>query len=189
MFQANQAYEQFLFLTGNENSFFSNKSWLFGLMIALSVAVVIVGGIKSIGNVASKLVPFMAIIYVIGCCLIIIFTVVSSLAFKMWFANFIIPTSAFTFGTLAVISAYLHPCKSSIANISLAYHFMQIAAVNILITLWILDLNMNTTVLVYLFAVVVPMPHVMMFIWLCYQIEKKFHLLQRCLIVVLNVKH
>ena len=75
MFQANQAYEQFLFLTGNENSFFSNKAWLFGLMIALSVAVVIVGGIKSIGNVASKLVPFMAIIYVIGCCLIIIFNI------------------------------------------------------------------------------------------------------------------
>ena len=59
----------------NENSFFSNKAWLFGLMIALSVAVVIVGGIKSIGNVASKLVPFMAIIYVIGCCLIIIFNI------------------------------------------------------------------------------------------------------------------
>ena len=38
----------FYFLQVMKIVFFSNKAWLFGLMIALSVAVVIVGGIKSI---------------------------------------------------------------------------------------------------------------------------------------------
>jgi AGCS family alanine or glycine:cation symporter len=44
-----------------------------GLVIGILVFAVIVGGIKRIGQVASKLVPFMALFYVIGA-LIVIFT-------------------------------------------------------------------------------------------------------------------
>jgi AGCS family alanine or glycine:cation symporter len=64
MFQSNQAYVQFVNVTGAEASFFSEKGWLFGLGLALLVGVVIVGGIKSIARVAGKLVPFMALLYV-----------------------------------------------------------------------------------------------------------------------------
>ena len=38
MFQSNQAFEQFVFLTGYESSFFADKGWLFGLAISGMVA-------------------------------------------------------------------------------------------------------------------------------------------------------
>ncbi|MDB2395659.1 alanine:cation symporter family protein [Porticoccaceae bacterium] len=71
MFQSNQAYVQVLSISGGENSFFADKGWLFGLLLAGAVAAVIIGGIRSIGNVASKIVPFMAILYVFSAVIII----------------------------------------------------------------------------------------------------------------------
>ncbi|MCZ6831295.1 MAG: amino acid carrier protein [Gammaproteobacteria bacterium] len=64
MFQSNQAYVQFVNVTGGpENSWFADKGWLFGLVLALVVAAVILGGIKSIVRVTEKIVPFMAVFY------------------------------------------------------------------------------------------------------------------------------
>ena len=71
MFQSNQAYVQFVVITGGEQSFFADKGWLFGLMIAATVSVVIIGGIKSIARVAGRIVPFMALLYVISALIII----------------------------------------------------------------------------------------------------------------------
>ena len=71
MFQSNQAYVQVLSITGGEDSFFAEKGWLFGLLLASSVGAVIIGGIRSIANVASKIVPFMAVLYVFSAILII----------------------------------------------------------------------------------------------------------------------
>ena len=71
MFQANQAYIQFVGVTGEKTSFFADKGWLFGLIMAFVVALVIMGGIRSIAKVASKLVPFMAGVYVIFSLIII----------------------------------------------------------------------------------------------------------------------
>lgn len=45
--------------------------WIIGLVIAVLTAIVIFGGIKSIANVCEKLVPFMAIFYVLGCIIIL----------------------------------------------------------------------------------------------------------------------
>ncbi len=64
MFQSNQAFEQFVFITGGEESWFADKGWLFGAVIALLVGAVILGGLKSIAKVTSKLVPFMGVTYV-----------------------------------------------------------------------------------------------------------------------------
>lgn len=72
MFQSNQAYNQFLVVTGGDASFFADKGWLFGLLFATVVFFVIVGGIKSISNVASKLVPFMAILYILTALIVIV---------------------------------------------------------------------------------------------------------------------
>ncbi len=66
MFQANQAYVQFVNITGGDDSFLADKGWLFGLVIATVVAVVIIGGIKSIARVTEKIVPFMAVFYLLG---------------------------------------------------------------------------------------------------------------------------
>ncbi len=72
MFQANQSFQQFLNITGGENSFFSDKAWLYGLIMAVLLGAVIIGGIKSIAKVTEKLVPLMALIYVIAAMTIII---------------------------------------------------------------------------------------------------------------------
>jgi len=72
MFQSNQAFQQFVFVSGGEQSWFVDRGWLFGLAIAALVGFVIIGGIKSIARVTSKLVPFMAIAYMLGAGLIII---------------------------------------------------------------------------------------------------------------------
>lgn len=73
MLQTNQAAQQFIVVTGGESSFFASHSWVFGLLVAIIVGLVIVGGIKSIAQVTSKVVPIMCVIY-IGACLIIILT-------------------------------------------------------------------------------------------------------------------
>lgn len=47
------------------NELFGFERWLGGLLVAIAVFAVIVGGIRSIGNVAEKIVPFMAASYII----------------------------------------------------------------------------------------------------------------------------
>lgn len=51
---------------------FNISPYISGVIMAVFVAVVILGGIKSIANVCEKLVPFMAIFYVVGCAIILI---------------------------------------------------------------------------------------------------------------------
>lgn len=46
--------------------------WLTGTVITLLVALVIIGGIKSIARVCTAFVPFMAVLYVIGCIVILV---------------------------------------------------------------------------------------------------------------------
>ncbi len=72
MFQANQSFQQFLNITGGENSFFADKAWLYGLIMATILGLVIIGGIKSIAKVTEKLVPLMSIIYILAALVIII---------------------------------------------------------------------------------------------------------------------
>ena len=73
MFQVNQAFQLVEHITGGETSFFFEKGWLFGIIMAILVGIVIIGGIKSIANVTDKIVPFMVLIYV-GASLFIIFS-------------------------------------------------------------------------------------------------------------------
>ncbi len=66
MYQANQAYEQVVIATGGDNSFLVGYGWVFGLVLAILVGIVISGGLRSIANVASKLVPIMGGIYLLA---------------------------------------------------------------------------------------------------------------------------
>ena len=45
--------------------------WIIGVVVAVLTACVIFGGIKSIASVCEKLVPFMALFYVVGCIIIL----------------------------------------------------------------------------------------------------------------------
>jgi AGCS family alanine or glycine:cation symporter len=68
MFQSNQAASQLIDLAGFTNP---NAGLYIGIVLAFVVGLVIIGGIKRIGKVTEKVVPFMAIVYV-GAGLIII---------------------------------------------------------------------------------------------------------------------
>lgn len=50
---------------------FHISPWISGIVIAALVGLVILGGIQSITKVAEKLVPFMAVFYVLGCIIIL----------------------------------------------------------------------------------------------------------------------
>ena len=67
MFQANQAFAQ---LSSTFPSLQGSGVW-FGIVLALLVGIVIIGGIKSIAKVTDKIVPFMAILYVLFSLIII----------------------------------------------------------------------------------------------------------------------
>nr|WP_027885517.1 amino acid carrier protein [Mesonia mobilis] len=67
MFQANQSFE---ILSGQFPMLEGNGFW-FGVVVAVLVGVVIIGGINSIAKVTGKVVPVMAAVYVIGALIVI----------------------------------------------------------------------------------------------------------------------
>ena len=81
----NQGYVQVKTVTGFDNA------WLFGAIYALLVAAVIIGGLKSIARVTSKLVPLMCGIYLLAS-LVVMATHASAIPSALW----LIVSSAFT---------------------------------------------------------------------------------------------
>ena len=71
IFQVNQVTQQLINVTGEEG-FFASNQWVFGLMMALVTALVIIGGIRSIAKVTSKLVPTMCVIYILSALLVLV---------------------------------------------------------------------------------------------------------------------
>ena len=71
MFQANQSFEQ---LAGQFPSLAGNGFW-FGVVTAILVGVVIIGGINSIAKVTGKVVPIMASIYIVAALAVIIMNI------------------------------------------------------------------------------------------------------------------
>jgi len=69
LFQANQAVSQVMVAADGR---LDNFAWVIGIVFALLVAVVIIGGITKIGNYTARIVPVMAILY-ISVSLLIIF--------------------------------------------------------------------------------------------------------------------
>ena len=71
MFQANQSFEQ---LAGQFPALAGNGFW-FGVVTAVLVGVVIIGGINSIAKVTGKIVPVMASIYVVAALAVIVMNI------------------------------------------------------------------------------------------------------------------
>ncbi|MEJ6636238.1 MAG: alanine/glycine:cation symporter family protein [Akkermansiaceae bacterium] len=73
IFQINQTTEQLINVTGGkEGSFFVGKQWVFGLIMAVLTGLVIIGGIRGIAKVTSKLVPAMCVIYLLSALIVLI---------------------------------------------------------------------------------------------------------------------
>lgn len=66
LFQSNGIMQALVLITGGEQSAFQDHGFAFGVVLALAVGVVIIGGMKSIARVTDKLVPLMAVIYLLG---------------------------------------------------------------------------------------------------------------------------
>ena len=74
MFQANQTFAQARNVTGGMDGPLGNDgaALLFGIVLAVGAGLVIIGGIQSIARVTSKLVPAMAILYILACLTVIL---------------------------------------------------------------------------------------------------------------------
>ncbi len=103
IFQVNQVTSQMVNITGGDASFFANKQWVFGLIMALMTALVIIGGIKGIAKVTDKLVPLMCAAYVVSC-MIVLMGNASAIpaALSMIFTEAFQPRAAITGGLLSV---------------------------------------------------------------------------------------
>lgn len=102
IFQVNQVTSQLINITGGEKSFFFENQWVFGLIMALMTALVIIGGIKGIAKVTDKLVPVMCISYVVSCLLVLIVNASNILpALQMIITEAFNPRAAITGGLVA----------------------------------------------------------------------------------------
>lgn len=66
MFQSNQAFAMLASYTGGATGPLHGYGWVFGLVMAVLVGIVIIGGIRKIAHVTDKIVPFMVGIYVVA---------------------------------------------------------------------------------------------------------------------------
>ncbi|MBE7652256.1 alanine:cation symporter family protein [Tenacibaculum finnmarkense genomovar finnmarkense] len=83
MFQANQAAQQFGSMIGSNDL---STALTFGVVMSILVGVVIIGGIKRIGNITEKIVPFMVGIYVLAAVIILVakFSLIGNAFGQIW---------------------------------------------------------------------------------------------------------
>ena len=76
--------------------FFAGREWLYGLIMAFFVGIVIIGGIRRIADVASKIVPLMVGVYVLAAIVILLdnFTMIPE-AFATIFRSAFQPDAAY----------------------------------------------------------------------------------------------
>ena len=78
MIQINQTAHQIIFITGGESSIFHGYAWVLGLITAILIGLVVVGGIKGIAKVTTVLTPTMCALYIISG-LIVIFANITNI--------------------------------------------------------------------------------------------------------------
>lgn len=71
-FQANSATAQIVSIMNIEGG---SSKFVVGVILAIITGIVIIGGIKSIAKVTEMLVPFMAILYIVACLVVILFNI------------------------------------------------------------------------------------------------------------------
>ncbi|PVW15814.1 alanine/glycine:cation symporter family protein [Marixanthomonas spongiae] len=67
MLQSNQAFK----IVAEQLPLLEGQGFWFGIIFAILIGAVIIGGINSIARVTGKVVPFMAVVYVLGCLVVI----------------------------------------------------------------------------------------------------------------------
>ena len=118
----------------------------------------------------------------VGATLFLLSIILNLLSHIAHYENYCWSAYVVGFAIISILCAYIHPCKSSSGNLSIVFHFLLIAVINALVMLWKQDFVMDTIILASVFAIVMPIPHILMFLWLCYRLEKKFHLRRRSVV-------
>lgn len=72
MIQINQTTRQIINIAGGENGILHGFNWLIGLICAILMGIIIIGGVKSITRVAMKAVPFMIYLYLFAGVIIVL---------------------------------------------------------------------------------------------------------------------
>ena len=72
MIQINQTTRQIINIAGGENGILHGFNWVIGLVCAILMGIIIIGGVKSITRVAMKAVPFMIYLYLFAGIIILI---------------------------------------------------------------------------------------------------------------------
>ena len=65
MFQSNQSAAILIDMTGGAHSWFADKGWLIGIIMAIAVGIITIGGIRSIAATTARMVPFIALFYIL----------------------------------------------------------------------------------------------------------------------------
>ena len=76
MIQINQTAHQIIFITGGEHSILHGFTWVIGLIAAIIIGLVVVGGIKGIAKVTTVLTPTMCALYIISGLIVIFANIV-----------------------------------------------------------------------------------------------------------------
>ncbi|MDG9720365.1 alanine/glycine:cation symporter family protein [Streptomyces sp. DH24] len=73
LFQVNQSYTQLVSVAGGEDGALGSSAGalFFGILVAALVGIVLLGGIRSIASVTSRLVPAMALMYIAACLVVL----------------------------------------------------------------------------------------------------------------------
>ena len=106
-------------------------------------------------------------------CAVLLITTLGSLKnvfhYNSYFSSFFVAFFAF----ISVFFAYTHPCKSVITNLSFTFHSMWIAAIGAIFVLWLHAPYLDSRILLLLLYISVPVPHILMLLWVLYKIDTK----------------
>jgi AGCS family alanine or glycine:cation symporter len=72
MVQINQATAQFMNVAGGETGPLAGYNWVIGLIMAIVVGLIVIGGIKSIVKVTEKIVPLKMGVYIVSALIVIV---------------------------------------------------------------------------------------------------------------------
>ena len=111
-------------------------------------------------------------------CTIVVMNTLCCIAHLAHFGDYLVLSFVIIFVLIGILCAYARPCKSSSANLSLAFHSLWLVASGACMFLWRQDFVLDTKVLAPVFVILFSVPHVVVLLWLCYRVEKKFRLCQ-----------
>ena len=90
---------------------------------------------------------------------------------------------------VAFLTAFTQPCKSLSTNISLSFHLMWIAVEGVILSFYVVDIGEMKSSTKVTFVFITPIPHILMFMWLVYNVACKIEQIKTIKVFLTNVVH